>query len=50
MALYNFIIIIIIIITIITIAKDEIEVSVILANKYQVKDKNFITPISFYGN
>ena len=30
------------------IAKDEIEVSVILANKSEVK--NFIIPISFYGN
>ena len=41
MALYNFIIII---------AKDEIEVSVILANKYEVKAKNFNIPISIYGN
>ena len=32
------------------IAKDDIKVSVILANKYEVKAKNFIIPISFYGN
>ena len=32
------------------IAKDDIKVSVILANKYDVKAKNFILPISFYGN
>ena len=32
------------------IAKDEINVSVILANKPDVKAKNFIIPISFYGN
>ena len=32
------------------IAKDEIKVSVILANKSVVKAKNFIIPISFYGN
>ena len=32
------------------IAKDEIKVSVILANKYEVKAKNFIIPISVYGN
>ena len=32
------------------IAKDDIKVSVILANKYEVKTKNFIIPISFYGN
>ena len=34
------------------IAKDEsvIEVSVVLANKSEVKAKNFIIPISFYGN
>ena len=32
------------------IAKDEIKVSVILANKYEVKAKNFIILISFYGN
>ena len=32
------------------IAKDEIKVSVILANKCEVKAKNFIIPISFYGN
>ena len=31
-------------------AEDEIKVSVILANKYKVKAKNFIIPISFYGN
>ena len=31
-------------------AKDEIKVSVILANKFDVKAKNFIIPISFYGN
>ena len=30
------------------IAKDGIKVSVILANKYEVKTKNFIIPISFY--
>ena len=32
------------------IAKDDIKVSVILANKYEVKAKNFILPISVYGN
>ena len=32
------------------IAKDDIKVSVILANKYEVKAKNFIIPISVYGN
>ena len=32
------------------IAKDEIKVSVILANKYEVKAKNFIIPVSVYGN
>ena len=32
------------------IAKHEIKVSVILANKSEVKAKNFIIPISFYGN
>ena len=32
------------------IAKDEIKVSVILANKYEVKAKNFIISISVYGN
>ena len=32
------------------IAKDDIKVSVILTNKYEVKAKNFIIPISFYGN
>ena len=32
------------------IVKDEIKVSVILANKCEVKAKNFIIPISFYGN
>ena len=32
------------------IAKDDIKVSVILANKYEVKAKNFIIPISAYGN
>ena len=32
------------------IAEDEIKVSVILANKYKVKAKNFIIRISFYGN
>ena len=31
-------------------AKDEIKVCVILANEYEVKAKNFIIPISFYGN
>ena len=31
-------------------AKDDIKVSVILANKYEVKAKNFIIPISVYGN
>ena len=31
-------------------AEDEIKVSVILANKYKVKAKNFIIPISLYGN
>ena len=32
------------------VAKDEIKVSVILFNKSEVKVKNFIIPISFYGN
>ena len=32
------------------IAKDDIKVNVILANKYEVKAKNFIIPISVYGN
>ena len=32
------------------IAKNDIKVSVILANKYEVKTKNFIIPISVYGN
>ena len=32
------------------IAKDEIKVSVILANKSEVKAKNFVIPILFYGN
>ena len=32
------------------IAKDDIKVSVILGNKYEVKAKNFIILISFYGN
>ena len=32
------------------IAKDCIKVRVILANKYEVKAKNFIIPISVYGN
>ena len=33
------------------IAKDEIKkVSAILANKSEVKAKNFVIPISFYGN
>ena len=32
------------------IAKDEIKASVILANKSEVKAKNFVIPISFYGN
>ena len=32
------------------IAKDDIKVSVILANKHEVKAKNFIIPISVYGN
>ena len=31
-------------------AKDDIKVGVILANKYEVKVKNFIIPISVYGN
>ena len=35
-------------------AEDEIKISVILANKYEVKAKNFIIPIfnlsSVYGN
>ena len=31
------------------IVKDQIKVSVILANKYEVKAKNFIIPISVYG-
>ena len=32
------------------IAKDDIKVSVILANKHEVKAKNFIIPISVYGD
>ena len=32
------------------IVKDDIEVSAILSNKYEVKAKNFIIPISFNGN
>ena len=32
------------------IAKGEIKVSVILANKSEVKAKNFVISISFYGN
>ena len=32
------------------IAKDEIKVSAILANKSELKAKNFVIPISFYGN
>ena len=32
-----------------SIAEDEIKVSVILADKYKVKAKNFIISISFYG-
>ena len=32
------------------IAKDDIKVSVILTNKYEVKAKNFIILISVYGN
>ena len=32
------------------IAKDDIKVSVILVNKYEVKGKNFIIPISVYSN
>ena len=32
------------------IAEDEIKVSVILANKYKIKAKNFIFPILSYGN
>ena len=32
------------------IGKDEIKVSVFAANKSEVKAKNFIIPISFYGN
>ena len=32
------------------IAKDDIKVSVVLANKYEVKAKNFFIPISGYGN
>ena len=31
-------------------AKYDIKVSVILANKYEVKAKNFMTPIPVYGN
>ena len=31
-------------------AKYDIKVSVILANKYEVKAKNFIIPISVYVN
>ena len=30
--------------------KDDIKVSVILADKYEIKAKNFIISISFYGN
>ena len=33
-----------------SIAKDDIKVSVILANKYEVNTKNFIILISVYGN
>ena len=32
------------------IGKDEIKVSVFVANKSEVKAKNFIIPISFHGN
>ena len=32
------------------IAKDEIKVSTILANKSEVKAKNLVILISFYGN
>ena len=32
------------------IAKDNIKISVIPANKYEVKAKSFIISISFYGN
>ena len=32
------------------IAEDDIKVSVIVANKHDVKAKNFIIPISVYGN
>ena len=32
------------------ISKDDIKVSVPLANKYEVKAKNFIIPISLYGD
>ena len=32
------------------IAKDDIKISVILANKCEFKAKNFIIPISLYGN
>ena len=32
------------------IAKDEIKISAILANKSEVKAKNFVIPISFYSN
>ena len=32
------------------IAKDEIKTSAILANKSEVKAKNFVIPTSFYGN
>ena len=32
------------------IAKDDIKVSVILANKYEFQAKNFIITISVYGN
>ena len=30
--------------------KYDIKVSVVLANKYEVKAKNFMTPIPVYGN
>ena len=32
------------------IGKDEVKVSVFLGNKSEVKAKNFVIPISFYGN
>ena len=32
------------------IVKDDIKVSVILVNKYEVKAKNVVIPISVYGN